>query len=354
VALWAGLAVAEYLERKGRRSVRTRTSYVYAMRELASALSFESADGVIAEIKGGRLDPYVALDRYVAYLMGRGLAPKTVLTYVSAVKGLFGSEDIVIDSRILRNKVELPAKMEVSIDRIPTREEIRSMLLNSDKRTRALISLLATSGLRIGEAAALCVGNLELFSNKIVLSSPKSKSRQRRVTFITDETAGFIRDYLGPTRILEKGSWLFQKPGRPEEHSTTESLYMDVRRILQKTGLLARIEPDSKRNQLHPHSFRKYFFSKLIGAGVDRGIAEHFMGHSFGLDNAYLHLSEDEMKKAYEKVADDFTFLTDRRADKAFSKENEELRSNLEKVTRDLATLKGQFETALKGKIMSS
>jgi hypothetical protein len=126
---------------------------------------------------------------------------------------------------------------------------------------------------------------------------------------------------------------------------------MDVRRILQKTGLLARIEPDSKRNQLHPHSFRKYFFSKLIGAGVDRGIAEHFMGHSFGLDNAYLHLSEDEMKKAYEKVVDDFTFLTDRRADKAFSKENEELRSDLEKVTKELRDFRNEFYTAMKMKI---
>jgi integrase len=197
----ACLAVAEYLDRKGRRSIRTRTSYVYAMREFAAALSLESADLVVSEIKAGRLDPYLVLDKYVGYLVARGLAPKTVLTYVSAVKGFLSSEDIPLDGRILRNKVELPAKMEVSIDPIPTRNEIRTMLLNSDRRTRALISLLATSGLRIGEAASLCVGNLELLANKIVLSSPKSKSRLTRLTFITDETAGFIRDYLGSKRI---------------------------------------------------------------------------------------------------------------------------------------------------------
>jgi integrase len=311
------------------------------MRELALALGFESADLVLAEIKAGGLDPYVALDKYVAWLVGRGLAPRTVLTFVSAVKGLFSSEDIVIDSTKLRNKVELPAQMEVSIDRIPTRQEIRILLLNSDKRTRALISLLATSGLRIGEAAALRVGNLELLTNKIVLSSAKSKSRHIRTTFFGDETATFIREYLGPQQLENKAAWLFPKPNNPDVHSTGQCLYMDIYRMLKKTGLHGRIDPDSKRLQLHPHSLRKYFFSKLIGSGVDRGIAEFFMGHKFGLDNAYLRMNDDELRAKYMLSVEDFTFLRDMKAEKL---REEQFKERMKQESAEIQALRKKLE----------
>jgi integrase len=86
--------------------------------------------------------------------------------------------------------VELPPKAEVSIDRIPTREEMRSIILNSNRKTRALAALLATSGLRIGEAASLRVANVHLLGNKITLIASRTKTKKPRVTFITDETAG--------------------------------------------------------------------------------------------------------------------------------------------------------------------
>jgi hypothetical protein len=56
-----------------------------------------------------------------------------------------------------------------------------------------------------------------------------------------------------------------------------------VYRILRRLGLKERLDSDSKRNELHPQNFRKYFFSKPIGAVVDRGIMEFFVGHSSGL-----------------------------------------------------------------------
>ena len=252
--------------------------------------------------------------------------------------------------------MELPPKVEVSIDRIPTREEIRTILLNSSRKTRALVALLATSGLRVGEAAALRIGNLEVLSNKITLMSSRTKSRRTRVTFINDETAGFLREYLG-SRIDHKDEWVFPDEQDPKQHVSADALYMDVYRVLRKLGLLKRLDPDSKRNQLHPHSFRKYFFSKLIGAGVNRGIAEHFMGHNFGLDNAYLHMDDDLLKKEYMKAADNFTFLQDRKLDRESKERVDDLQdqlkrkeSELQAVNSRLARLEGQYETILKSR----
>lgn len=312
---------------------------------------------MVSQIRSGELDVYKALDKFVSWLLGNGAAPRTVLTYVTALKGLLRYEGISLDSYQLRAKVELPPQVDVSLDRIPTREEMRSLLLNSTKGTRALIALLATSGLRIGEAAGLRVGSLELLSNKITLMSTRTKSRRTRVTFITDETAGFLREYLRE-RIDRKDEWLFPDDVDHQKPSSTFALYMRIHYVLKKLGLLGKLDPDSRRNQLHPHCFRKYFFSKLIGVGVDRGVAEYLMGHRFGLDNSYLRMDEDRLKREYMKAQDDFTFLADGKLEKESRKRVEELQGQLQERNRELAEvhdrlgrLEGLWEKAFEKKI---
>jgi integrase len=161
--------------------------------------------------------------------------------------------------------------------------------------------------------------------------SIRTKTKRPRYTFISDETVQFLREHLGE-RLNRKDEWVFPDKAEPSQHTSPDAAYMDVYRVLKKLGLKQRLDPDSKRNELHPHSFRKYFFSKLIGAGVDRGIAEFFMGHGFGLDSAYLHMPEESLKTQYMKVADDFTFLQDRKLDRESKKRVEELQAELDRL----------------------
>jgi integrase len=322
------LTVAEFLERKARRSNATKATYQDAERAFARCFNVESPDLIVQQIKENKLDPYQALDKFVSYLTANGRAPNTVQTYVAGLKGLFRYEDIPLDSQRLRSKVELPPNVDVSIDRIPTREEMRSILLNCERRTRALVSLLATSGLRIGEAVSLRISSLDLSNNKVTLMSMRTKNRRPRYTFFTDETAQFITEYLG-SRLMRKEEWLFPEKMDPQRHISRHAAYMYVRRVLKKLHLLGRLDAESRRNQLHPHSFRKFFFSKLIGAGVDRGIAEFFMGHSFSLDSAYLHMPEEQLRKEYMKAEADFTFLQDRKLDRKSQERVDELQNQL-------------------------
>jgi predicted nuclease with TOPRIM domain len=88
---------------------------------------------------------------------------------------------------------------------------------------------------------------------------------------------------------------------------------------------------------LHPHSFRKYFFSNCLAAGIDRGLVENWMGHQFALDTNYLRMSDDELAKEYEKAIEKLTFLTanngavrDRMTQ--LEEENKELRMRLERL----------------------
>jgi integrase/recombinase XerD len=215
---------------------------------------------------------------------------------------------------------------------------MRVLLLSANPRTRALIALLATSGLRIGEAANLRVGNIDLLKNTVSVLAAKSKSRQTRITFIPDETAGFLRDYLR-NRVNNKDEWLFPDFYNREERAGKGALYMLINRALTKTGLREKLDPDSPMYELHPHAFRKHFFTKLIGAGVDRGIAEYLMGHKFGLDNSYLRLDEERLRKEYMKAADDFTFLTDTKLDKESKQRVDQLQDQLKRKDLELTSI---------------
>jgi integrase len=330
----------------GRRSESTRLTYECGLDAFARCFGVQLVDLLIAKIKSGELEAYSTLDKFVSWLDGNGAAPKTIWIYVGAVKSLLEHEDVLLDKRKLR-KLQLPAKVEVSVDRIPTKQELRTIILNANPCARALITLLATSGMRIGEAGNLHIANLELLKNKVTIVANRTKSRRTRVTFITDETAGFIREYLG-RRIDSKDEWLFPDPDNPSKPCPRNTLYMRIFRVLQKQGLRGKLDPDSRMYELHPHAFRKYFFTKLISAGVDRGVAEYLMGHKFGLDNAYLRMAEDRLRQEYLKAIDDFTFLTDTKAQQEAKKQIEELQKELRDRNVALVTFSQQSDEKFK------
>ena len=103
------MTVEAFLER---RSDATKLTYSEAELAFAKCFGVESADIVVSRVKARNLDAYEALDKFVGYLIANGSSPKTVLTYTSAIKGLFRFEDITLDSQRLRDKVELPPKVE--------------------------------------------------------------------------------------------------------------------------------------------------------------------------------------------------------------------------------------------------
>jgi integrase len=318
-----------YLDRVGRWTPSTRVGYGVALAAFARSHRAENVGVVVNLIKAGELDPYAALERYVGSLAGEGLAPKTIRAYVTAARGLLRHEGIRLDDYEVRLKVGLPPNVEASLDRIPTRDEPRILLLDSNHRTRALTALLATSGLCIGEAAGLRAVNVNLDQEKVTVMALRSKSRSTRITFISPETAQILRDYIRLEHLTTE-DWLFPDNYDRTKPAGRNALYSLIRRTLDKTGLRKKLDPASAMYDLHPHAFRKYFFTKLIAAGVDRGVAEYLMGHKFGLDNAYLRMDEDRLRKEYAKAEADFTFLSESK-----KQENEEI-SSLRDQLREL------------------
>lgn len=306
------MTFVEYVQRKARRSQSTAETYGAALNLWARTLGYSTPDEAVSAITSGKIDVYKALDDFVAKLMATGFAPRTIWNYLSAVRGFLRHEDVTIDQYKLRDKITLPPKVEISVDRIPTREEVKKLLLEGDLRLKAAITVLASSGMRIGELCKLRVANIDFEKHpvRIAIQGRFSKSRFSRTVRITDEAANLLKEYLGD-KIKNREAYVFPSPTNPDEPIKRNALAMSIRRLIERCGLLRKQDPESRRYEIHVHCFRKYFFTQMIAAGVDRGIVEYLMGHKFGLDPNYLRLGEEMLDREYEKHAERLTFLNE-------------------------------------------
>ena len=81
------MTCVEFLERKGRSSEATEYTYGKALVKFADCFDVQSADVVADHVKAHKLDAYKVLDKFVSYLIGQGLEPKTVITWYRRAPG---------------------------------------------------------------------------------------------------------------------------------------------------------------------------------------------------------------------------------------------------------------------------
>ena len=349
------MAFGELVKLKATRSQDTARQYEVASRAWCAANGFESPEKGIEKIKS-RPDPELAgiesINRLITTLSEKKRAPKTITGYVSSIKKYLAYEDVLISSERFHAKTVLPRNYEVSIDTAPTDEQMKQILFNSSLKTKALIMLMASSGLRIGEVQKLKIGHLAFDKNPVRVTIPArtTKTKTSRFTFISDECANLLKNYLGD-RIKDANAYLLtDRKGTGQAYKG--GLIDLVERSIKRANLRYKLDESSARYALHGHSLRKLFFTRCLAAGIDRGICEAWMGHRFALDGSYLRLGEDKIAEEYLKVMPKLTWLstvngaTNGRM-KTLEEENKELKDRIGKLESTIESMKQMVNLAI-------
>jgi len=274
---------------------------------------------IIEEINAGKTNPYRLLDDFTGYLVNIHAAPHSVKDYLSGVKKWLRFNEIEISNEKLREIIELPRQYAVTKDRIPTPEELKLIVYSCDLRGKVLTTLLASSGMRVGEALALRVKEFNFTKHPtIVYLRPEvTKDRQERWCFISDEATEFLKSYLNE-RISQKDSYIFQGRHQGVKSDGTKYLrgkwenkpmtYWNADIIF--TNALKRADLYEKdeygRDVIHIHCLRKFFFTRMVPI-LGREITEALMGHKGYLDAAYRRFTIDELAEHYLKGMDAIT-----------------------------------------------
>jgi integrase len=305
----------KFLEKVGRRgSKKSVESALYNMSVFCSFLKMEPNDIPKYVRKKG---VYEVMDEFVAWLVNDcKIAPHSLKNAVSISKKFLRLNGFDISNDVLRSKVEMPRMFIKTVDRAPTLDELRRIILHTNSRGKAMITMLASSGMRIGELLSLRVKDIDLSRHPVTvfLKAEVTKDRQARYCFISDESTTFLKEYLGD-RVNKPDDYIFNTTTRGREHVTgnVPMTYWNADKILTLALRHSALEQkdDYGRDVLHIHSLRKFFFSQLVPV-LGREVVEALMGHKAFLDSSYRRFTMEQMAEYYLKGMDDLTAMMKR------------------------------------------
>lgn len=289
--------LAKYLHRHKSSSAKTLELYVFAIEKFCSWIN-KAPDQIILECvtaqgypDSGRLYDYGALlDDWVGCLQARGLAPKTVSNYATAIQSLFTHNGLT-----LYYPYQLSTRI-VYKDRAPTPEELQRLIDLGNPRDRVAINMLALAGFRLGTLCALkyyhVMDDLEagVTPVHIHVESEITKGKYGDYdTFIGQEAIQYLNLYLDyrrkesssgkipPEEITSESPLIRDLRSRQPKPITPQRLHYSIQRLMRSAGLLG--EKRGTRYRLRPHSIRKFFRTQMTALGVDRDYIEYMMGH---------------------------------------------------------------------------
>ncbi len=162
-------------------------------------------------------------------------------------------------------------------------------------RDRAILELLYSSGIRVGELTGLDLQHLSLSPEMIRV---KGKGRKERVVPFGKKAAQAVRKYL-PYR-----SSLLQRLRRPEEEavflnrSGTRLSPRSVQRLVSKRRLMTGV-----RTCATPHTLRHTMATHLLESGADLRAIQDILGHSsLATTQKYTHLDFSNLSRVYDNA----------------------------------------------------
>jgi len=261
----------------------------------------------------------------VSLLESQRKAGSFIAGIMKSVKSWLSFNGISIKQKIKVKGVDSTPSLKD--ERIPSREELKKILLSGDKKSRVASSLMAFSGIRpevlgnyngsdglkVMDFPELEVKDSKVIFNKIptivVIRPELSKTRKRYFTFLGPEGCQYLKDYL--EERMRRGEVLGQKspvitPAKEKdrskrEHIRTINIGDMIRKAIRKSGLNQR-----------PYVLRAYFDTQLMMAEskglILRDFRQFFMGHTGDIEHRYTlnkgKLPEntiEEMRNSYQK-----------------------------------------------------
>jgi integrase len=252
----------------------------------------------------------------------RSLAPSSRLQSLSVLRTFLLDHDIELPdsfwkrfTRKMRGKTR-PLQQDI----IPTSEQLRQFFLHMPISGRALFTLQASAGTRIGETLLIESGDLDFDKSppRIRLRAETTKGKVARTVFITPEAKEALLEWMkvrDEYLELKRTPFLIKKDLSNDRRVfpfTKANAYAIWKLALRKTGLFEK-DVNTGFQRIRPHNLRKRFRTQLaIVIPVD--VIEVIMGHMGYQTDAYRRYTLDELGEFYLK-GQHVLFLSTNRAE---------------------------------------
>ena len=225
----------------------------------------------------------------------RGLSRATLARRTAAVRSFFRhlqrqgitKTNPMAALRSPRREQKLPVFLTVrDVERLLEASTADSWIARRDV---AIIETLYGGGLRVGELAALNVGDVNPADGMLLV---RGKGKKERIVPAGRCALAAIREYRsapgGPGHRDQDALFVSDRSGR---RLTTRS----IRRILTKCVRKASLDP-----RISPHSLRHSFATHMLTNGADLRAVQELLGHeNLSTTQVYTHLSHEHLQEVY-------------------------------------------------------
>jgi integrase/recombinase XerD len=175
-------------------------------------------------------------------------------------------------------------------------EAARIIITALDSRKQAIIILLAKTGMRVNELAALDVEDIDIAKKELVLKpTPK---RSNRALFFDDEAARLMARWLS---VRESQGYPRDSGPLWTSFEYTRLCGRGIENIVANSSRLAGVgDPALGKDHITPHYFRVFFTTHLLRAGMPRHYVQELRGDSGGAAiDVYTRIDREELRCSY-------------------------------------------------------
>ena len=198
---------------------------------------------------------------YQLHLVARGLKATSICQTMSALRFFYA---VTLDRPEEAARIPLPRKAD-PLPAILSREEVARLLARvADPKMRTLLTTIYAAGLRVSEAVALQVGDID--SARMTIHVREGKGARDRYVMLSPQLLAILRAHWCRARPRP---WLFPGPD-PSRPITTRTVRRACREAVEVAGL---------DKSATVHTLRHCFATHLLEQGVDIRVIQGLLGH---------------------------------------------------------------------------
>lgn len=257
------------------------------------------------------------------------ISEATIRNYYKPIKLFFEMNEIVMPwKKITRG---LPRGRKFATDRAPTIEEIQKLVEYPDRRIRAIVFTMCSSGIRVGAWDYLKWKDIIPIEQDGKIPAAKiivySGDKEQYTTFISFEAYAELKKWMdfrtesgeqiSGDSWLMRDLWNIEKFARGILSAPKKLRSAGVKRLIERAlkaqGIRKNLPVGQKRYEFQTdHGFRKFF--KTHTEQTMRPInVETLMGHSTGISDSYYRPNENELLNDYLNAVPTLTISKENR-----------------------------------------
>lgn len=280
------------------RSEKSREVMIRNIKSVTRLLGYEDVNDVQWEALR-----HTHIQMLIIEMQQSGLAPNTINTYLSALKGILKqawlSKLIDPDDYQRIKALNSVRGRRLSTGRALQRDEIKRLFLSCDaddntltgKRDSAIIALMVGCGFRRSEIININIGDVDIEQNRIRVTGKGNKDRANP---LPEQLLDRLSLWLSTRKTLPSAMCsapLFVRVRRHQSVTCDRLNAQSIYYILNKRGVSEAIA------QFSPHDLRRTFATALFDSGQDIRTVQVALGHENIETTAIYDKSGDKRKE---------------------------------------------------------